>query len=130
MVDETKAGMDWAASQWTATSQKVQAFTGEIADMSKQSYEQALQTMEKLRGAKSLEELLSIQSGFVQESFENLSQRSRKLSEMMSSMPLEMAKTYREAMLKAADAAMDTTRKATEKFQEAASKMMDSIPKP
>ncbi len=130
MSDETKAAMDWAAGHWAATSQKIQAFTAEIAEMSKTSYEHSLQTMEKLRSAKSLEELLSIQSGFVQDSFESLSQRSRKLSEMMSSMPLEMAKTYRDAMMKAAEAAMQTTRKATEKFQEAASKVMDNMPKP
>jgi hypothetical protein len=130
MSDDPKAGMEWAAGQWAATQQRIQAFTSEIAEMSKQSYDHAMQTMERLRGAKSLEDLLSIQSGFVKESFESLGQRSRKLTEMMSAMPMEMANTYRETMMKAAETAMQTTRKATEKFQEAASKMMDNMPKP
>lgn len=113
----------------TAASKHLQAFASEAAEMSKQSLEHATETLEKLRNAHGMTEILAIQSSFVREAFEHMTQRTRRMSELMATFPIELTKTYQEAWLKALGAAGQTSDAASqiaaanvERFSEAVRK--------
>jgi hypothetical protein len=123
------AGIDAAVNGVTATSKKLQAFAAEIAQMSKESFDHASETVEKLRNAHGVEEILAIQTSFVKEAFEHAAQHTRKFSELVAAFPIELTKTYHDAWTKSVDAAVQTTeaaRKAiatnVERFSEAVHK--------
>lgn len=134
MADEVKNGMasglDWSTETWTMASKNLQGFASEIGQMSKQSFEHASATVEKLREAKSFEELMSIQATFLRDAMEAAAQRTRRLGEMMTTLPLEMTRAYQDALMKATDSAMRTTRAAGQKATDLASQTMDNIPRP
>lgn len=122
-------GIDAAVDGVTATSKKLQAFAGEIAQMSKESFDHATATVEKLRNAHGLEEILTIQSSFMKEAFEHAAQHTRKFSELVAAFPIDLTKTYQDAWTKSVNVAMQTTeaaRKAVaanvERFSEAVHK--------
>jgi hypothetical protein len=58
-------GMQVSQEAFTATSEKLQTFGKEITEMSRESYERTVSTMEKMSKAKTFEELMSIQKSFV-----------------------------------------------------------------
>ncbi|WP_026606935.1 phasin family protein [Methylocapsa acidiphila] len=120
------SGIDAAVGGMADASKRLQAFAGEIAQMSKETFDHASATVEKLRGAHNLEDILAIQTSFVKEAFEHAAQHTRKFSELFSAFPLELTKTYQDAWAKSVDAAMKSTeaaRKAVasnvERFSEA-----------
>src|SRR5271168_1139210 len=102
----------------TSATKNLQAFAAEMADMSRQSIEHTTETIEKLRQARGLSEILTIQTSYVREAFEQLSQHARKFSEMMASFPMEMSKTYTEAWTKSLKTAADSAQQAGEKAAE------------
>ncbi len=106
------------AAGLTAATRNLQAFAAEIAEMSRQSIEHTTETIEKLRQAHGLSDVLAIQTSYVREAFEHLSQHARKFSELMASFPLEMSKTYTEAWTKSLKTAVDATKEAGEKAAE------------
>lgn len=99
-------GTEMAMSGVEAASKNMQMLTSELAEMSKQSFEHATQTLEKLRNARTMDEVLAIQTDFVKEAVEHVVQHTRRLGELMSSGPMEMMKTYQEAMLKSGNTAV------------------------
>ncbi|HYP57914.1 MAG TPA: phasin family protein [Beijerinckia sp.] len=105
----TTTGVDAAVESVNAASKNFQVLANELAQMSKQSFEHATQAVEKLRNARSLEEVLAIQTNFVKESFEQAAQRTRRLGELVPAFPMELAKTYQDAVLKSFNAAVQTT---------------------
>ncbi len=123
------SGIDAAVSGVAATSKRLQALAGEIAQMSKESFDHATETVEKLRQAHGVEEILAIQASFVKEAFEHAAQHTRKFTELITAVPMELSKTYHDAWKKSVDAAVQTTeaaRKAVasnvERFSEAVHK--------
>lgn len=125
----TSAGIDWATSGVSAASKNLQALAGEMAEMSKQSLEHATQVLEKLRNARSVDEVLAIQTSFLREAFEQTAQRTRRFSELMTSLPLEVTKTYQEAMTKCVDAAMHATETASQTAATNAERFSDAVRK-
>lgn len=100
------SGIDAAVNGVTATSKKLQAFAGEIAEISKHSFDHATETLEKLRNAHGLDEILAIQSSFIKETFDHAVQHTKKFSELFGAFPIELSKTYHEAWAKSVDAAV------------------------
>jgi hypothetical protein len=94
MRDAAKGGVDTAMAGFTTATKNMQVIAGEIAKMSMDSYENSAQLIEKLRGAKSWEDIVAIQSGYMKTAYENFSSRTQKLAEIMGTMPHEMARTY------------------------------------
>jgi hypothetical protein len=92
--DAAKGGVDTAMAGFTTATKNMQVIAGEIAKMSMDSYENSAQLIEKLRGAKSWEDIVAIQSGYMKTAYENFSSRTQKLAEIMGTMPQEMARTY------------------------------------
>ena len=123
-----KGSVDTAMAGFTTATKNMQVIAGEIAKMSMESYENSAQLIEKLRGAKSWEDIVAIQTGYMKTAYENFASRTQKLGEIMGTMPQEMARTYTqlfnqgkqgaEATGEAAKTAGDSARKAGEQAAE------------
>jgi hypothetical protein len=96
MRDAAKGGVDTAMAGFTTATKNMQVIAGEIAKMSMESYENSAQLIEKLRSAKSWEDIVAIQTGYMKTAYENFSSRTQKLGEIMGTMPQEMARTYQQ----------------------------------
>ena len=97
-------GYDNAMNSFGAASKSLQDFTGEVQRMSKESFDKTSQLMDKLRGAKTMEDVLSIQTSFMQQSFAMSAEYTRRFGELMMSLPMEMARNSRDAFQKGTDA--------------------------
>jgi hypothetical protein len=110
----TANAMEYALSALNTASKNMQAMAGECFEISKQSFEHATQTMEKLRGAHSMDELVAIQTNYVKEAFENAAEHARKFGELMAVFPSEITKTYQDVWLKSVNTAVQTMQTATQ----------------
>ncbi|PNG27596.1 phasin family protein [Methylocella silvestris] len=119
MSDTDQKTADQAAQVSNAAAsiatRNLQAFAAECAEISRQSIEHTTETVEKLRHAKGPAEVLSIQSQFLREAFENFTQHSRRFIELMAAFPLEMTRTYSEALTQSMNVATEKTREVGEK---------------
>jgi phasin family protein len=106
--EDPAATLQGAVKAVNSASQQVQAVACEWLEISKQTFEHASQTLEKLRAARSIEEIVAIQANYVRESFENAGNHARKFGEIMSGFPSELTKTYRDAWLNAVNSAVQT----------------------
>ena len=97
-------GYDNAMNGFGAASKSLQEFTSDMQRMGKDSFDKTSQMMDKLRGAKTMEDVLSIQSSFMQQSFAVSAEYTRRFGELMMSLPMEMARNSREAFQKGSDA--------------------------
>jgi hypothetical protein len=109
-------GGEAIANSMSAATKSFQGFAAEVQRMSKESIEQTTQTMDKLRNAKTLEEVIAIQTGYMQQSFASYADYTRRMSELMMSMPMEMAKHGRAAFQEGAEAAKKATEQVSEQF--------------
>ncbi len=91
-----KGSIDTAMAGFTAATKNMQVIAGEIAKMSMDSYENSAQLIEKLRAAKSWDDIVAIQTGYMKTAYENFSSRTQKLAEIMGTMPHEMARSYQQ----------------------------------
>lgn len=123
MSDSNIPGTDAAKNSFSAASQSFQGFATEVQRMSKEAIEQTTHTLEKLRGAKSMEEVVSIQTAFLQQSFSSYADYTRRFSELMMSMPMEFARQGRSAFQQGADAASKATEQAGQQIREASEKI-------
>jgi hypothetical protein len=96
MREAGKGSVDTAMAGFTTATKNMQVIAGEIAKMSMDSYENSAQLIEKLRSAKSWEDIVAIQTGYMKTAYENFSSRTQKLGEIMGTMPQEMARTYQQ----------------------------------
>lgn len=111
-TEATAGAVENALSAMNALSQKMQAMAGECFEISKESFEHASQTLEKLRGARGMEEIVAIQANYVKEAFENAAKHARKFGELV--FPNEFTKTYQDAWLKAVNNAAQTMQTASQ----------------
>ncbi len=112
-------GVETAMGGLNAASKSMQTFATEITRMSKESIEHTTQLVEKLRGAKTMEDVVSIQSNFMQQSFTNYANYTKRFGELVTMLPLEMAKQGRTAMQKATDTVTKTAEQAGQQVQRA-----------
>jgi hypothetical protein len=101
-LDPTPAptGNEMAMSGVEGASKNMLALSNELAEISKQSFEDVTQTLEKLRNARDIGEALAIQRTSIMEAIAHAAEHTRKLGEIMSSGPIAVMKTCQEAMLK------------------------------
>ena len=109
---EANRAAELSATGVSAATRNLQAFTAEFNEMSQQSIEHTKETIEKLRSARGLAEVLAIQSGYVRETVEHVLQHTRRISELLTSLPLEMSKSYAELWSKSLTTAIKTTEEA------------------
>jgi hypothetical protein len=123
------SGTESVAQGVTTASKNMQAFAGEIGEMSKQSLEHATEALEKLRNAHGMTEILAIQTSFAREGFEHMARHTRRFSELMATFPIELIKTYQEAWMKALNAAGQTTEAAKQNAALNVERFSDSVRK-
>lgn len=114
---KTVPGYDAAANSMSTASKSMQNFASELQRVSKDQMDATSQLMEKLRGAKTMEEVVSLQSGFMQQSFANYAEYTRKIGEMMMNVPMAFAKQSQSAFQQGVGAMTKATESAGEQIQ-------------
>lgn len=113
------SGVDAAMSGYASASKSLQSFASEIQRLSKDALDNTSQLMEKLRNAKTLEETVSIQTSFMQQSLASYADYTRRFSELMMTMPMELAKQGQSAFQQGTDTMTKATAQAGEQIQKA-----------
>ena len=120
---DPKASMDKAMADMSDASKSMQIFAQELTKISKDNMENTSTLMEKLRSAKSMEEVVSLQTNFLQQSFTSYTDYTRRVGELMMKLPMEMMKQSQsafqqgaQAMKKTSEAAGDQIKHAGEQF--------------
>ena len=107
-------GAEAAMNGLSTATKSLQGFASEVQRMSKDSMNHTSAMMEKLRGAKTMEEVVAIQTAYMQQSFSNYADYTRRLSELMMTLPMEFAKQGQTAYKQGADAVNKATETAKE----------------
>ena len=97
-TQDSSPGLNSAMGGFSTASKSMQTFTSEITKMSKESMEQTTQYVEKLRSAKTIEDVVAVQTSFMQQAFSSYADNTRRFGELLTMLPLEMAKQGRAAM--------------------------------
>jgi hypothetical protein len=96
-----------------------QAIAGEMTRLSADNIEITARTAEKLRAAKSLQDVTSIQTDMIKESFEKTQGHVRKIAEIAAATPAHVVDNYREFVATISDAGRETARRAADVTQQA-----------
>ncbi len=91
-MGENTPGVDAVMDGYATGTKTLQTFASEMQRLSKDAMDQTTGLMEQLRGAKSMEDVVSIQTTFLQKSFSNYAETTRRFSELMMTLPMEMAR--------------------------------------
>lgn len=81
----------------------IQTFATEVARLSKESVDETTQLVEKLRSAKTIEDVVSIQTSYVQQSFSKYADYTRRIGELFTALPLEIAKQSQAVLHKTSE---------------------------
>ena len=112
-------GYDSAANSYSTVTKSMQTFASEMQRMSKDTMESTSSMMEKLRGAKTMEDVVAIQTGFMQQSFSNYADFTRRFSELMMSVPMELAKNSKAAFQQGTEAMQRTGEQVSDQMRQA-----------
>lgn len=126
---ENIPGADAAMGSYATGTKTLQTFASEIQRMSKESMEQATALMEQLRGARSMEEVVTIQTTFLQKSFSSYAEYTRRFSELMITMPMELARQGQSAFQQNTDRMMQTAQRVGDEAQKAGEAMKNEAMK-
>jgi hypothetical protein len=123
--------------QFADIGRTAQAIAGEIARLSEDNIEITARTAEKMRAAKSLQDLTSIQTDMIKESFEKTQTHVRKIAEIAVAAPAHVVDHYREFVSTLSDAGReaarqtaDLTKQAGEAAAKGAEKFANVAPRP
>ena len=112
-------GVDAAMGGYTAATKSLQTFASEMQRMSKEAMDQTTQHMEKLRGARSMEDVVSVQTTFLQKSFANYAEYTRRFSELMMTLPMELARQSQSAFQQGTENLTKATERAGDEMKRA-----------
>jgi hypothetical protein len=93
---------------------KAQEIAGEFAKISEENIGAGSKAAERLRDAKSLQDITSIQTDLMKASYETLSEHCRKIAEIAASTPKEMAEKYQEFFAAMTEAGGKATQQAAD----------------
>jgi hypothetical protein len=125
-----RSPVEGAMSVINTASQNMQVIASEMLEISKQSFEYMTQTLEKLRHARGVDEVVAIQTAFVKEAFEHAAQHARKFSELMTAFPVQITKTYQDAWLKSVNDTVEASETASCTAAENSDRLADAARKP
>lgn len=112
-------GYDSAMNSFSAASKTLQSFADEVQRMGKETYEKNTEMMEKLRSARTMEDVFSIQSNVMQQSFSMSAEYTRRFGELMMKLPMELARNARDAMQQGTEAMKKAGEQAGQEMQKA-----------
>ncbi|MCW2273230.1 hypothetical protein GJ654_03860 [Rhodoblastus acidophilus] len=98
----------------SSVSRKAQAIVGEFAKLSEAQLGAGAKAAERLRYAQSLQEVTTIQSELLKESYEATTNHYRKIAELAISTPQELAESAREFASTMAQAGQEGAERASE----------------
>ncbi len=116
-------GMDAALGGFSTGAKSLQTFASEMQRMAKDSMDQTTQLMENLRGAKSMEDVISIQTSFMQKGFASYADNTRRFSELMMTLPMELAKQSQAAFQQGTDKMTQAAERTGEEMKRAGDAM-------
>jgi hypothetical protein len=98
----SKDNLEVTVKSFGEVSKSAQAIASHITDYSKQSFEDGSKVMEKLFGAKSLEQAIEIQSEYAKASYERFVTEATKIGELCANLVKETYKSFENNLSKAA----------------------------
>lgn len=98
----SKDGIENAMKSFGTFSKNAQAIAVEVADYTKTSFEQGTAALEKLLGAKTLEQAVEIQQTYMKSAYEGAVAQATKLGELYTEMAKETYKPFESAFGKIA----------------------------
>ena len=98
----------------SSVGRKAQAIAGEFAKLSEEQLGAGAKAAERLQNAQSLQEVTTIQSELLKESYETTTNHYRKIAELAISTPQELAQSAREFASTMAQAGQEGAERASE----------------
>ncbi|MGE4372950.1 MAG: phasin family protein [Xanthobacter sp.] len=89
-----KDNMENAMKSFGVLSKNAQAIAVELADYTKTSFEQGTAALEKLLGAKSVDQAIEIQQAYLKSSYEGAVAQATKMSELYTELAKEAYKPF------------------------------------
>lgn len=111
-------------STWSRTAQ---AIAGELAKMSEENLGAGAKAAERLRDAKSMQDITAIQTDLVKESIEHMNDHCRKIAEIAVSTPQEVAKSYRELFSVISETGSEIINKASDVTRQMGDQAADAV---
>ena len=93
-----QAGLDNALKMWGEWAKGWQAVTAEMSDYTKRSFEDGTKTFEKLATARSIEQVMEIQSSYAKRCYDDYMQQMTRLGSMYAEMAKDSAKPFEQLM--------------------------------
>jgi hypothetical protein len=97
-----KNSLDATVKSFGALSKSAQAIAVEMADYSKKSFEDGSKTLERLFGAKTLEQTIEIQTDYTKTAYESFIAGATKIGELYTDLAKETYKSFESNLSKAA----------------------------
>ena len=94
MQKHSKDHVDSTMKAWNQGSVGIQALAAETAEYSKKSFDEGCATFEKLRGAKSLETIIEIQTAYAKTAYQGLVAQATKMGEIYMNLAKETSKSF------------------------------------
>ena len=99
-----KNNLEATAKSLGALSKNSQAIAAEMADYSKKSFEEGTKALEKMFGAKTVEQAIEIQTDFAKTAYEGYVTQVTKIGELYTELAKETYKSFQDNLSKAAPA--------------------------
>ncbi|MEP9348045.1 phasin family protein [Xanthobacter sp. KR7-225] len=93
----SKDNIDAAMKSFGTLSKSAQAIAVEVADYTKTSFEQGTAALEKLLGAKSVEQAIEIQQSYLKSAYEGAVAQATKIGELYTELAKETYKPFESA---------------------------------
>jgi hypothetical protein len=100
MQKHSKIHVDSTMKAWNQASKGIQALAAETAEYSKKSFEEGCAAFEKLRGAKSLETVIEIQTAHAKTAYEGFVEQATKMGEIYMNLAKETSKSFENLLPK------------------------------
>jgi hypothetical protein len=94
MQKHSKDQVDSTMKAWNQASKGIQALAAETAEYSKKSFEEGCAAFEKLRGAKSLETVVEIQTAHAKSAYEGFVVQATRMGEIYMDLAKETSKSF------------------------------------
>jgi hypothetical protein len=103
-----------------------QAIAGELARLSEENIDVSAKAVEKLRGARSMQDVASIQTDLVRESIEKSQSRFKKIAEIAAAAPGHTVENYRAFVASFTEAGRETARQMGDTARRGAEQVADA----
>lgn len=123
-----KENMASSMQGFAAASKTMQAVTSEMMAMSMDSMKKTAKVFEEMQGARSWPDIMRIQTDFFRSSFEDFAARSRRIAELATSAPVDLAYRATDAAEKIGHQTQQAVKTATDNAKAATVGLDVSVP--